>query len=458
MRRNRGGIVFDSKQSIVYDNISEDDDTYEKIMIIGVGSAGSNIVDDMAGYLTRILEERIGMGLEYFQDEGGTSSSGRSGDNIRTQYGVRIRDRDYGSIEIDFLAINSERSHLKSKRNIPYASKIAIADYGSGGDINQVANWFNMYRKEIESRIEKSTFVIVITGFGGGTGTGVFVPLMESIDRVVGEDSPVMPIVIIPAESEGYRRKRAIKYIQEFHRRVNHPIVLVDNEKLFNDPTIQVKKVNEGFRIINSKIVDAISAILMSKLSVGLINIDDADLRKAFCKRESFATLLHWEIGRSYGGYGDSDGVSEVVSRLLESPFVDVDVRAATVLYVFFLAFNGVTMRFYTNFQKMLSKLFGEHAEIKYDYIDFSEFSGPHTSRIFQDIFMTAARDKIVGVASGIPEDYVAIFDGRKYIEEKEEEFERKSVKTTINEESPEEKAIMKDIRSFEKWYSIKEL
>ncbi|RLF65634.1 MAG: hypothetical protein DRN26_05065, partial [Thermoplasmata archaeon] len=235
--------MFDSKQSIVYDNISEDDDTYEKIMIIGVGSAGSNIVDDMAGYLTRILEERIGMGLDYFQDEGGAGSSGRSRDNIRTEYGVRIRDRDYGSIEIDFLAINSERSHLKSKRNIPYASKIAIADYGSGGDINQVANWFNMYRKEIESRIEKSTFVIVITGFGGGTGTGVFVPLMESIDRVVGEDSPVMPIVIIPAESEGYRRKRAIKYIQEFHRRVNHPIVLVDNEKLFNDPTIQVKKV-----------------------------------------------------------------------------------------------------------------------------------------------------------------------------------------------------------------------
>ncbi|MCD6502809.1 MAG: hypothetical protein J7K58_01040 [Euryarchaeota archaeon] len=425
--------MFDSAQSIVYDEMTVEEDTYEKITIIGVGSAGSNIVDDMAGYLTSVIREKMG-----------------ESNVFRTNYGLKIYDQSYGAIEISFIAINSEKSHLKSKRNIPAASKISIGNSGSGGDIEKVMNWFNMYRKDIESLIDKSTFVIVISGFGGGTGTGVFLPLMDVIDRATRQ-GPVMPIVIIPAESEGSRRKRAIKYVQEFHKRVNHPIVLVDNDKLFNDPTIQVKKVTEGFRTINSKIVDAISAILMSKLSVGLINIDDADLEKAFCKRESFATLLHWEIGRSYSGYGETDGVSEVVAKLLESPFVDVDVRAATVLYIFFLAYNGVTMGFYTNFQRMISKMFGEHAEIKYDYIDLSN---DEMSRIFQDVFMTMARDKIVGVASGIPEDYVAIFDGKRYITEEENE----KPKNTTKGGARAERAIVSDLRDIEDVYSIKEI
>jgi len=406
-------------ESLSYDIEADEETTYEKISIIGIGSAGSNIVDQMAGYLREVLFSRLNSEIE--------TEVGMSPLVQNTPLGIRIQEDSSAYIDINFLAINSEKSHLRTKRNLSNNSKIAVGEWGSGGDVDRVGRWYRSRARDVESVIENSTFVIVITGFGGGTGTGIFPHIMDSVDKVA-HDAPVMPIVIIPAESEGTRRKRAIQYIQKYYRSTDHPIVLVDNEKLFKDPRVAYKKVTEGFREVNHKIVDAVSALLLSKFSVGIINVDNEDLKNAFSKRESFATLLHWEIPDTYSTTLNGDNVMEAVRKLLQSPFADVDVRYSSIFYVFFLAYRGVTMGFYTNFQKALSSLFGEYAEIKYDYIEIANNYGSPLHKAFmanithREISKMMTRDRIVGIASGIPEDSILLFkeDSKKTSKEEE--------------------------------------
>ena len=249
-------------------------ETVVNIRVIGVGGAGSNVVNRMV-------------------------TSGSKG--------------------IDFVAINTDKQALGISSA---TSKIQIGEKlthgqgaGSNPDIGRKSA--EESRNQLAKALEDTDMVFITAGMGGGTGTGA-APVIAEIAKEM--DILTVAVVTKPFGFEGPRRMRAAEAgIAELQSKVDS-LVIIPNERL-KFATDQKITFQNAFEIADDVLRQAVQSISDLIRDTGFINLDFADVTAVM----KDAGMAHMGVGRA-GGKGKAE---EAARMAISSPLLETSIEGA---------------------------------------------------------------------------------------------------------------------------------
>lgn len=248
-------------------------ESYAKIVVIGVGGAGSNAVNQM-------LEEKIA--------------------------------------NIEFWVFNTDAQALATSKaeNRLVLVRQTTRGLGAGGDpqVGREAALDSV--DDIKRVIEGANMVFIAAGMGGGTGTGA-APVVAKLAKDAG--ALTVAIVTRPFTFEGNSRKvKAVEGITELKSAVDS-IIIVSNDKLmFMNGS---RPISEAFNESDKVLAQSVKTITDLILLPGLINLDFADVRSTL--KDKGVALI---------GFGMGSGehkAEEASSSAIASPLLEASVKGA---------------------------------------------------------------------------------------------------------------------------------
>ncbi len=248
-------------------------ESYAKIVVIGVGGAGSNAVNQM-------LEEKIA--------------------------------------NIEFWVFNTDAQALATSKaeNRLVLGRQTTRGLGAGGDpqVGREAALDSV--DDIKRVIEGANMVFIAAGMGGGTGTGA-APVVAKLAKDAG--ALTVAIVTRPFTFEGNSRKvKAVEGITELKSAVDS-IIIVSNDKLmFMNGS---RPISEAFNESDKVLAQSVKTITDLILLPGLINLDFADVRSTL--KDKGVALI---------GFGMGSGehkAEEASSSAIASPLLEASVKGA---------------------------------------------------------------------------------------------------------------------------------
>ncbi len=169
---------------------------------------------------------------------------------------------------------------------------------------------------DLKKAVGGADMVFVISGEGGGTGTGA-APVVAQVAKEAG--AVVIGVVTMPFEAEKARIDKAEFGLQEL-REVTDTCIVLDNNRLV-DIAGQLP-IEQAFAVANELVSTMVKGIVETITLPSLINLDYADV-SAIMKNGGVAVI---GIGES----DTADRVSEAVKQALTHPLLDVDYQGAT--------------------------------------------------------------------------------------------------------------------------------
>ncbi len=169
---------------------------------------------------------------------------------------------------------------------------------------------------DIKKAVAGADMVFVLTGLGGGTGTGS-APVIAQLAKETG--AVVIAVVTMPFESEKARIDKAEWGLQEL-REVTNTCIVLDNNRLV-DIAGQLP-IEHAFAVANELVSTMVKGIVETITLPSLINLDYADV-SAIMKNGDVSVI-------GIGEADTQDRVMEAVRQALTHPLLDVDYRGAT--------------------------------------------------------------------------------------------------------------------------------
>lgn len=225
---------------------------------------------------------------------------------------------DHGIKSAGLVAVNTDRIHLDTIGQP--AKKVLIGQsitrgLGAGGYPDVAHKAAELSRPDIQKVLEGADVVFLVSGMGGGTGTGAS-PIVADVARKEG--AIVIGIVTYPFRIEKARLEKAKQGIEEM-RKVCDTLVIIDNQKLLDFvPNLPIE---QSFMVADEITARAVKGISDTLLQPSLINLDFADLR---------AVMSGGGISMIAVGEGKGIGkVEDVVKNTLDHKLLDVDPTGA---------------------------------------------------------------------------------------------------------------------------------
>ena len=249
-------------------------DTVVNIKVVGVGGAGTNVVNRMV-------------------------RSGTKG--------------------VDFIAVNTDKQALDASSanyKIQIGEKLTQGKgAGANPEVGKKAAEEN--RSQIAKVLEGTDMVFVTCGMGGGTGTGG-APIVSDVAREQG--ILTVGVVTKPFGFEGRRRmQQAEQGIAELKGKVDS-LVIIPNDRLKHATDQKITFAN-AFEIADDVLRQAVESISDLIKNVGFINLDFADVTAVM----KDAGLAHMGVGRAAG-----KGKAEEAARLaVSSPLLETSINGA---------------------------------------------------------------------------------------------------------------------------------
>jgi cell division protein FtsZ len=156
--------------------------------------------------------------------------------------------------KIEFWAINTDSKSLVRSKII---NRIQLSNDGNGAGGNSVvARFVTEKSRELVEVIKGVDAIILLAGFGGGTGSGA-TPVIAKLSKSFG--AQVFVVATMPFEHEGsLRKQRAKKAVSELQGHVDF-LKVIENEvinKTDMDLATAFGLVDKVFRVEVEKIVE----------------------------------------------------------------------------------------------------------------------------------------------------------------------------------------------------------
>ncbi|MCA9436785.1 MAG: cell division protein FtsZ, partial [Candidatus Omnitrophica bacterium] len=210
----------------------EDMENKPRIVVVGIGGAGTNAVDNM-------------------------DASGLHG--------------------VEFVAINTDLQALelcRTETRLHIGNKITQG-LGTGANPLLGEQAAEEDRALIAETLEGSDLVFITCGLGGGTGTGAS-PVVAEVAREMG--ALTVAICTKPFDFEGSVRKRHAERGQRELRDKVDTLITVPNQRLLNLVEEETSLV-DAFKISDSVLTQCVQSIADLITKPGLINLDFSDIR-----------------------------------------------------------------------------------------------------------------------------------------------------------------------------------
>lgn len=245
-----------------------------RIVVLGVGGAGSNAVD-------RLISAGV--------------------------HGV-----EFASLNTDQQALNQSRA----PNRIGLGHRLARG-LGAGGDPGVGQKAAEECAHEIEAVCRDADMVFIAAGMGGGTGTGAS-PVIAQIAQDTG--ALTVGVVTKPFAFEGSRRRRnADAGIAHLREKLN-TLIVIPNDRVLNIIDRRTS-LEDAFTVVDDVLRQGIQGISELITRPGLINLDFADVR-AVMSEPGIALMA---IGSAEG----DDRATEAAQLAMASPLLDLSMQGA---------------------------------------------------------------------------------------------------------------------------------
>lgn len=152
---------------------------------------------------------------------------------------------------------------------------------------------------EIEARIKGANMVFITAGMGGGTGTGA-APVIAKAARNAG--ILTVGVVTKPFVFEGGHRMRAAESgVKELQKHVD-TLIIIPNQNLFRLADTKTTFA-EAFNMADNVLYSGVRGVTDLMIMPGLVNLDFADVR----------TVMS-EMGKAMMGTGEAEGENRAVA------------------------------------------------------------------------------------------------------------------------------------------------
>lgn len=218
-----------------------------------------------------------------------------------------------GLEDVGFVALNTDAAGLVDEgeiRRVQLGARLTRG-LGAGGDPELGRAAAEEATEAIREVCQGAEMVFVLTGMGGGTGTGA-APLVARVARENG--ALVLGLATLPFECEGSRRQRQARRGMEELKAAADAVLALPNQRvlsLIDENTSLV----DTFGFIQALLAEGVRGIWRLVSRPGLINVDFADLREMVRDRHA----------ESFFAYAETEGESrsrEIVERLTMNPLL----------------------------------------------------------------------------------------------------------------------------------------
>lgn len=215
-------------------------------------------------------------------------------------------------------AVNTDALHLsvtKADEKILIGKELTRG-LGAGGRPQVGREAAKESLSELKKATSNSDMVFVLTGLGGGTGTGA-APVIAQLAKESG--AIVIAVATMPFDCEKARHDKAEFGLQELTE-VADTAIIIDNNRLVD--IAGNLPMEQAFAVANELVSTMIKGIVETITLPSLINLDYADV-SAIMKEGQVAVI-------GVGEADTTDRVNEAVRQALTHPLLDVDYKGAT--------------------------------------------------------------------------------------------------------------------------------
>ena len=151
---------------------------------------------------------------------------------------------------------------------------------GSGGDPSTCNKAIKESKEQIEDLLINTDLLFLVSGLGGGTGTGAS-PLIAEMGRKQG--ALVVAVMTLPFTFEGeYRYANALQGLATISKKA-HTTIVIENDRLLDNKTSS-NKLDQAFIKADEVLQNGVRSISEIITLPGLINVDFADVRSILAK------------------------------------------------------------------------------------------------------------------------------------------------------------------------------
>ncbi len=201
---------------------------------------------------------------------------------------------------------------------------------GAGGDPSLGRAAAEHGGSVLKSLCQEVDLLFVVTGLGGGTGTGV-APVLARMGKESG--ALVIGLATLPFDDEGARRRRQAQQGLDELRAAADAVICLPNQKLFRIVD-ENTSVLDGLNKTNELLAQGIQGIWQMLTRPSLIHVDFADLRAVLRDQHVEACFACVEA------QGEARS-REVIEQLLASPLLDDGQALAEADAVLISLFGG---------------------------------------------------------------------------------------------------------------------
>jgi len=287
-----------------------ENDNFAKIMVIGVGGAGGNAINNM-------IESKL--------------------------QGVK------------FIAANTDAQALEvSKATV----KLQIGEQltqGLGAGANpQIGREAALENAEtIKNTLEGSHMVFITAGFGGGTGTGA-APVIAELCKEI--DVLTVAVVTKPFSFEGRKRAKQAEDGIDFLKKTADTVITIPNDRLRGLASKNARMI-DMFKKADEVLLHSVKGITDLIMMPGLINLDFADVKTIMSK-----------AGMAIMGIGIASGENraiEAAQRAISHPLLeDISISGAKGVLMNITSNTDLTMEEMTEASDRIYNEVGEDADI----------------------------------------------------------------------------------------------
>lgn len=281
-----------------------------KIMVIGVGGAGGNAINNM-------IDSKL-QGVKFIAANTDAQALEISKASVRMQIGEELTQG---------LGAGSD----------PQIGREAALENAAA----------------IKNTLDGSHMVFITAGFGGGTGTGA-APVIAELCKEI--DALTVAVVTKPFSFEGQKRAQQAEEGIYALKKVADTVITIPNDRLRGLASKNARMI-EMFKKADEILLHSVKGITDLIMMSGLINLDFADVRTTMSK-----------AGMAIMGIGISNGDNralEAAERAISHPLLeDISISGAKGVLMNITSSSDLTMEEMTEASERIYNEVGEDADI----------------------------------------------------------------------------------------------
>ncbi len=216
------------------------------------------------------------------------------------------------------IAINTDAKHLSISKadDKVLVGRELTKGLGAGGFPAMGRKAVEENERELKKLLEGIDMLYLVTGLGGGTGTGG-TPVIAKMAKEMG--AIVIAGVTMPFKVEGARMGKAEDGLYQL-RQVCDTVIVIENDRLLS--IAGNLPLQQAFAVADDLVANMIKGITETISQPSLVNLDYADV-KAIMHSGGVATV----------GFGESDTktrAEECIIKAMTNPLLEVDYQGGT--------------------------------------------------------------------------------------------------------------------------------